>query len=350
MRLRMTLKRRAVAAIFAVVLSPALLADDDGPPCVAGAILRMTPAGTFREYRVPSASGGIDAIVEASDGTVWFTERCGKIGRVTASGSFTEYAMPNWHFDHGITVGPDRSLWFTETDRIGRITTAGKTSHFALPTDYIAAAPIVSGPDGTLWFFDTGRNRIGRMTTSGAFSESALTDKRNRYGSPTAGVESITAGPDGGLWLTGSREGTDGRGSGRVFRMTTSGSVTEYPLPRGIFASSIATGSDGALWFTEYTNPGRAFTGQIGRMTTAGAYSEFSLQTVGLLATAITPGADGLWFIEHAADARGSLTPKVGRLTIRGDFTEYRLPTGRDAMALVAGRGHVLWIAVVMKR
>jgi virginiamycin B lyase len=46
------------------------------------------------------------------------------MGRITTSGSITEYSLPNSSSGpSGITTGPDGALWFTEsgTDKIGRI-------------------------------------------------------------------------------------------------------------------------------------------------------------------------------------------------------------------------------------
>ena len=40
-------------------------------------------------------------------------------------------------------------------------------------------------------------------------------------------------------------------GGGHVSRMTTSGEVTEYPIPSGAVANEITAGPDGALYFTE---------------------------------------------------------------------------------------------------
>ena len=53
---------------------------------------------------------------------------------------------------------------------------------------------ITTGPDGALWFTNTGNSSIGRITTSGVvtnYTSGSVTD-------PT----SITAGPDGALWFT----------------------------------------------------------------------------------------------------------------------------------------------------
>jgi virginiamycin B lyase len=66
-----------------------------------------------------------------------------------------------------------------------------------------------------------------------------------------AGVSSpnrITSGADGALWFTGAGS------SNRIERMTTSGSVTNYPIPTsGSGPSGITKGPDGALWFNEVT-------------------------------------------------------------------------------------------------
>jgi virginiamycin B lyase len=53
---------------------------------------------------------------------------------------------------------------------------------------------IAAGPDGALWFTEQAASTIGKITTSGAFTE---------FVTPTAGSYpgGITAGPDGAHWL-----------------------------------------------------------------------------------------------------------------------------------------------------
>jgi virginiamycin B lyase len=80
--------------------------------------------------------------------------------------------------------------------------------------------------------------------------------------------------------------------------------MTELSMPaiRGAMFG-LVTGPDGALWFTE-TDAGR-----IGRMTTAGAVTDFAIPTAASSPFAIKAGPDGaLWFAE--SDAR-----KIGRIT-----------------------------------
>ena len=59
----------------------------------------------------------------------------------------------------------------------------------------------------------------------------------------------ITAGPDGALWFTGNI-GSNGV-NGLIGRITTAGAITEFPIPSGSTAMDITAGPDGALWFTE---------------------------------------------------------------------------------------------------
>ena len=97
---------------------------------------------------------------------------------------------------------------------------------------------ITTGPDGALWFAELTAGRIGRISTTGSLTE---------YPTITAqsGPRGITAGPDSALWFTEST-------AGKIGRMTTSGVVTEYPLPNPVSQPlGIAAGPDGALWFTE---------------------------------------------------------------------------------------------------
>src|ERR1700683_4897618 len=69
---------------------------------------------------------------------------------------------------------------------------------------------------------------------------------------------------------------------------------TEYPIPTASSGPiAIATGPDGALWFTEF------YTNKIGRVTTAAAFTEYPIPTPSSGPTAIAAGADNaVWFIE----------------------------------------------------
>ncbi len=118
---------------------------------------------------------------------------------------------------------------------------------------------------------------------------------------PSAGSnsEGITAGPDGNLWFTEP-------GVAQIGRITPTGTITEFPIPRTVADSSaiaITVGPDHNLWFTEYNNA------QIGRMTPTGSLTEFPV-TPNTKPQAITVGPDGnLWFTEYD-------NGQIGRITV----------------------------------
>jgi virginiamycin B lyase len=209
--------------------------------------------------------------------------------RTATAQTITEFPSP-FTLWAGSIAGSDGALWFPGANKIGRITTAGVVTEFSIPVPapFFVYTNIAAGPDGALWFGLVNVTRgwpvsrgIGRMTTTGEFSEFWLPpgDASINGG--------ITAGPDGALWFT---EGT----AGKIGRITTAGTINEYPLPTpNSSLSGITAGPDGALWFIEGLSP------KIGRITTAGEFSEFALPTPNSHLQGITVGSDGaLWFTE----------------------------------------------------
>ena len=128
---------------------------------------------------------------------------------------------------------------------------------------------------------------------------------------PTEGSapSSITSGSDGNLWFTESKVN-------KIGRITSQGHITEYliPTPNSV-TGQIVSGSDGNFWF--YENNGD----KIGRITPKGHITEFPV-TAGSNLVGITSGPDGnLWFTEEG-------TNKIGRMTTSGVVTgEFVIPT-----------------------
>lgn len=177
---------------------------------------------------------------------MWFTEGVGgKIGRITIAGVLTEFAIPTTKSGE-ITTGPDGALWFTDVGgKIGRITTAGTVTKFTIPMENSSPGGITTGPDGALWFTEAVSGKIERITTDGNITEFALPN-------PDAQPWGITTGPDGALWFTEAScvRQQDSRCivGNKIGRITTTGSITEFTLPSdGGGPHSITTGSDGAL-------------------------------------------------------------------------------------------------------
>src|SRR5215470_6048646 len=90
----------------------------------------------------------------------------------------------------------------------------------------------------------------------------------------------IVAGPDGALWFTEVN-------ANRIGRITTAGAITEFAA--GGNPGGIAAGADGAIWFTEIAGNSIA-------RTTGASVSEFAIPAAGSVPHAIAAGPDGaLW-------------------------------------------------------
>lgn len=115
----------------------------------------------------------------------------------------------------------------------------------------------------------------------------------------------IVRGPDGNLWFTEADAGTLGR-------VTPAGAVSEFTLPNGAQSElgGIAVGPDGNLYFTEFG------ANQVGRITPAGTVTEVATLQANAAPLGIVAGPDGaMWFTETQRDV-------IGRLTLDGQLTE----------------------------
>ena len=314
----MRARKRAIA-VFALPLSVlSFLAVGAIAPRLAHAQLQWFP-----EYAIPTANASPSKIVVGPDGNLWFTEVSGpNIGRITPSGSITEFAVPpNSNFPQtvDITNGPGGNLWFTDSgnDAVGEITMSGAVTEFPIPTANSVPFGIAYGPDGNLWITQRGIDDVARVTPTGSVTEYPIT--------AGAGALFIKVGADGNMWFT--EYGTD-----KIGQITPAGVLTEYSLTPGSRPNGIGSGPDGNLWFTEDG------TNNIGVMSTSGTLSaEYAIPTSGASPADITAVSDGtLWFAESG-------TNQLGQVTTSGTFTEY--PTGRSSSpsGITAGPDGHIW-------
>ena len=291
-------------------------------PTGGNSIGRITTSGSVTTY----SGSGIDGalyIAAGPDGALWFSDdhridhKGHAIGRITTDGKVTTYTGDGIGEPFDITAGPDGAMWFDNFKtiegpaNIGRITTDGRITTYPIDGATFVYS-MTAGPDGALWFtgFDetapglVGYGVVGRIATSGdvtlypdgstdipsaitAGSDGALVVHR-RISTRSAGsrravpvtdypipprkffeLEDITAGPDGALWFTGSKD--------YIGRITTAGVVSIYPgVPepspgelKGTFDEPVITaGPDGALLFT--TAPGANSLGRISAPSASG--------------------------------------------------------------------------------
>ncbi len=294
----------------------------------AGRIGRMTPNGSFKEFRTPSSLAGRDSnpydITTGPDGKLWYTDFYGRIGRVGTNGTIKEFQLgspQNQLFFFGIITGPDGALWFTvnccgpENGMIGRITTSGEVTYYPVKPGTGPAVGIISY-QGQLWYtatsLDKSKGFIQRMNTSGKVTGNFLIP------TPYSDPSRLALGQDGNLYFT--EQGAVGAGgrnepthpkAGKIGRIDPQGNITEFTIPEQNapdFVSNpagIASGPDGNIWFTEYSylaaDTGEQHGGnRIGRLNiSTGKIDEFPLPTAFARADGITRGPNGfLYFVQ----------------------------------------------------
>jgi virginiamycin B lyase len=286
---------------------------------------RCFSEGTVTEYR----QGRSYHPAIGPDGSLWYSTFGGEIElkRLAADGTVTQVTSGDTWF---LTAGPGGALWYTGTSRVARFGADGRITDFALPTKNTQTRGITAGPDGAMWY--VGSDRIGRIAPDGAITEYPVR-------TPTVKLWSITPGPDGALWFIDQR-------AELVGRITTGGTITEYSIPPADRAQSsgpidtsysgatIATGPDGALWFT------RPLDGQIGRISTQGALTTYQVPWTGACPLGIAAGADGaLWFTDRCGE-------QIGRITTAGTIENFRLSTSPNSAPwyIAAGSDGALWV------
>lgn len=250
----------------------------------------------------------------------------------TPSGTITEFSggLPTPGVPTGIAAGLDGNLWFTNQGLppnegraakvIGRITPAGVIT--ASLDIFAPPGAIAPGPDGNLWFAVGGSPvAIGRVTPAGVIERGFFSPNTG------GGVGGIATGPDGNVWLAVGRYFAS---SGEIVRITPAGAITEFPTTAlgGISTPvDIAAGPDGNLWFAvaRYGDPGipEYTPGAIGRITPTGVVTIFSEGlNPGSDPRGIAAGPDGnVWFTDGPRTA--GTTPAIGRITPAGTITEF---------------------------
>jgi virginiamycin B lyase len=208
-------------------------------------------------------------------------------------------------------------------------------TEYSIRSEGILPTGITSGPDGALWFTEEYNTAnlvgiIGRMTTTGTVTEYPIS--AHTSAGRTSFVGKITSGPDGALWAPIYENGAS-----YIERITTAGAINEFPLPAGTVASTTITrGPDGALWFPLSV----ASVGMIGRMTTAGVLTTFPIPPGLGGAAGITTGPGGLWSLFNGL----TLSAAIGQITLAGAITTFPLSSVLDLPAsITAGPDGALW-------
>lgn len=321
-RSRLSLCAVALSALAVLVFGGSLAFGKTDPRTKAAITQLSLPAGSQ-----PSS------IVTGPEGDLWFTEPAlTEIGRSTAGGKGVVFKDP------GITGlgvggpshiarGADGNLWFTtrSPDYIGKITPAGLITNYPISGTTVITSNlkgIVAGPKGEMWFASP--TAIYAITTTGTITQYPVPDQLT--------PQALTAGSNGDIWFAATKAGV--KRNGYIVRLTATGTFVLHQIPlAGASPGSLTLGPDHAFWFTE--------TGRIGRITTAGKITQFRLPNnpTGSAATfgqIISTGGD-LWFASPNTD-------QIVRLTTKGTFYRFGIPTpstGPTALATGPGTNNI---------
>lgn len=204
-----------VREIVTTALPAVITAGPDGAmwytePSVSK-IGRITSGGTPTEFPTPAAPQGI---ANGPDGALWFTEPdVGKIGRMTTDGHVTEYRSAGAH-PWGIAAAKD-AMWFSDlSGAVGRINLGGTVSltPIADPSGGHPGGAIAIGPDWSVWFTES--------PPSSQFP--GVAGKLGRIGPD--GSAHLFSLPDGDKYLVGLTVDADGR----PWMTTQTGGIWEY--------------------------------------------------------------------------------------------------------------------------
>jgi streptogramin lyase len=292
-----------------------LTAHTPGLPAAAASFVPVPT--TIAQYIPPTVAGsdpGLSDICYGPDGNMWATGAgMGSIEKIAPDGTFTAYPILATE-PVGISVGSDHDLWFAEqqTGEIGKITTAGKITTYRIPAKGAQPVWTALGPDGRTWFVNLsdGSPGLGAVDSSGRIDTYALP----RQSSP---VEIVT-GPDGNLWITDE-------GLNAILVASPSGHViAKHRLRTAPWG--IAVGPDKNIWFTEFE------AGRIARMTTSGTLREFPLPSPSSGPLNVAAGPDGnVWFTESGGGA-WNVVGKIGYMTTDGSvILDFPTPPGANS-------------------
>lgn len=246
------------------------ITEESQGPTGGNAIGRLTPSGTFTAFPLPNPLSGAQGIVAGPDNRLWFTEFMGnRVGSIdpfapNPATTIQEYPLSAGTAPILITVGPDRLIWFTEelSSHLAHIDPTNPTTslvEIALPPGHVNPTGITTGPDGAMWFTVQNSHEIGRVPTTG----SAFTFYPTP--TPTADPFGIVTGPDGALWFT--ETDSTPAGFAGIGRITTSGVASDQALAQFAFPLQITNGPGQTLWFTDASTPSP----NIGRISAIGA-------------------------------------------------------------------------------
>ncbi len=197
------------------------------------AIAALAPDGSARECRLPRKNSETAATSAAADGSVWVSEDFGAAIAHYVGGRFVEYpiGVPGAE----VLAAPDGGAWFTVHGApiLGHIMASGVVERIPIGGSGTTLG-LIETQDASVWVADFGGDRIVRAAVDGT-----TTEWKTAAG---AKPQSLGAGPGGTIWFTES---------GRNKIATIRGSQVVEVYQTGDWPDHMVITADGWAWFTE---------------------------------------------------------------------------------------------------
>jgi virginiamycin B lyase len=273
-------------------------------------LARMSPADQkVSLVPIPTA---VQNIAAGPDGNIWFTTGGGlSVDHLThLPGGVREIALPDLGFAGALTAGREGDIWVLGFNDIARVTVGGRVTLYPI-VDSVGGSsgdPIVVGGDGNVWYARPVLTTrfIHRLNRDGTVSDFQV---------PATGtITDLATGPDGAIWFTTQGPGPGDNSIGRITLRGVASTVvqlpdndaTGYQTPTNM-PLELTEGPDRNMYFTTYFVVPLNYIGQV---TVGGHLTRFDIPTAGAASFGITTGSDGnVWFTEN-------FNQKVGRLDL----------------------------------
>ncbi len=230
-------------------------------------------------------------IVADSADNFWFVDLGNQaVGFMSTKGIITEYPAPNsgiycnavgcTTLQGGITLGSDGAMWVSSKVivsinqgirnyefQVARVASDGTYTYYTISELFNpeTGPSIATGSDGAVYVQDS--EHITKVTPAGQIT--VYNTASSCTNNPPVWLHSLTVGPDGNMWFISNCSATY-PSNNIIGNITPSGAITTFPL--STLAQGLASGSDGAIWFTTASY-------NIGRITTSGTVTYTAIPT-----------------------------------------------------------------------